>query len=172
MAKSIYWTSLALLALAGCDAPGNDALDENNAAAAPAEAEEGRLSVKGAGIDFSIQVPEGLQERARVDGDNKLMPPGASVAGIRIQGDAPNEAAQGSVSLRFRTQQSPEQVAAWYRDAARAPDLRNVEARREGAEIVIGGRTGDSGDGRFTVHLAAAGSGGGTDGRLTLIDGN
>jgi hypothetical protein len=173
MATRSLCAAAALLALSACGDPGENAAGgEGNAAAAPAEAEKGRLSVKGGGLEFAIQIPEGVQEKARVGGDNDIMPPGASIEGLHIQGDGGDaEAGQDSVAMRFHSDQPPAEVTAWYRDPARAPDLREVEARREGADTIVSGRTGEGGNGRFTVRLTG-GTGGGTDGQITLIDGN
>jgi hypothetical protein len=173
MARRRYAAALFLLALTACGGGNEEApLDAGNVATEAGKAEEGRLSIKGPGIDLAISVPEALRGRARVDGDNNIMPPGAAIAGMHVQGNGGDaQAGQDSVELRFTSEQSVEDVAAWYRDPARSADFRVTAARREGAETVIAGTTGgqDAG-GTFTARLTAR-AGGGTNGRLILVDG-
>lgn len=141
-------------------------------AGAEGKAEEGRLSIKGPGVDLAINVPDALRGRVQVDADSGVMPPGAAVSGMHVQGDGGDEGGgRDSVELRFTVREAPDRVIAWYRDPARARDFAVETASREGDEAVLAGTSREGGP--FTVRLRArAGGGGGTEGRLVLVDRN
>jgi hypothetical protein len=167
--------ALIVAALAGLAACGSSK-DKSEGAGAPVKAgaegkaEEGRLSIKGPGVDLAINVPDALRGRVQVDADSGIMPPGAAVSGMHVQGDGGNaDGGRDSVELRFSVREAPGRVVAWYRDPARARDFAVASASREGEEIVLTGTSGEGGP--FTVRLSAR-SGGGTDGRLVLVDRN
>ena len=162
---------------AGCSMPsGEDERREadNQIAAqvnagAEGKAEEGRLSIKAPGIDIAISVPDAMRSRARAGADSDVLPPGAQVSGLHVQGDGGNRAiGRDSVELRFGAAEPVEQVVAWYRDPARRRHFTISGARREGDAVVLAG-TGADGGGPMTVRLAPR-AGGGTDGRLVLVD--
>lgn len=157
--------ALAILALAaGCG--GEEAEEETvppEASSAEGKSDEGKLSLKGPGIDVSINIPEVARRQIRAGDESQLLPPGSALAGLHIQG---GESGGGGVELRFTSDQPPDQAAAWYRDPARAGEFTIASARSEGAETILSGRTRDGGD--FTVHLAARGTG--TGGRLVLSE--
>jgi len=134
---------------------------------AEGKAEEGRLSIRAPGIDIAINVPDAMRSRARAGTDSDVLPPGAQVSGLHVQGDGGDAAARDSVELRFVSGEPPERVAAWYRDPARREHFSISSARREGGEIVLGGATQDGGP--IIVRLSP-GTGTGTDGRLILVD--
>ncbi|HYG29491.1 MAG TPA: hypothetical protein VD887_04670 [Allosphingosinicella sp.] len=136
-------------------------------AGAEGKAEEGRLSIRAPGIDIAINVPDAMRSRARAGTDSDVLPPGAQVSGLHVQGNGSDAAARDSVELRFVSAEAPEQVAAWYRDPARREDFTISSARREDREIVLGGASQDGGP--MTVRLSP-GTGAGTDGRLILVD--
>lgn len=138
-------------------------------AGAEGKAEEGRLSIRAPGIDIAINVPDAMRSRARAGTDSDVLPPGAQVNGLHVQGDGGDATARDSVELRFVSPEPPERVAAWYRDPARREDFSISAARREGGEIVLSGVSHDGGP--MTVRLTA-GTGAGTDGRLILVDRN
>ena len=141
---------------------------EQAKAGAEGKAEEGRLSIKAPGVDIAINVPDAMRTRARADADSDVLPPGSQVSGLHVQGDG-GDSAQGrdSVELRFSSAETPEPVAAWYRDPARHEHFTIAEARREGDTIVLTGASKDGGP--MTVRLSP-GRGVGTDGRLILVD--
>ena len=158
---------LAAAALAaGCEAKiGKDETADTGNAVATAKAEEGRVSIKGEGVDLSIKIPEGVRNEIRADSDSKILPTGATLTGMHVQGDSGGKG--GNVEMRFRVDRPVEQVAAWYRDPARAQDFTIASATSEGADTVLSGKM-KEGDGDFTVRLAAEGAA--TQGRITLSD--
>lgn len=165
-------TIAALAALAGCGGSEEETevADAPVAAGAEGKAEDGRVSVKGPGIDLAINLPDALRGRLQVDADSRIMPPGATVSGMHVQGDGGEEGSgRDSVELRFTVPDSPESVAAWYRDPARANDFAVASAAREGEEIVLSGEAREGGP--FTVRLRAQ-DGRATAGRLVLVDRN
>jgi hypothetical protein len=136
-------------------------------AGADGKAEEGRLSIQAPGVDIAINVPDVMRGRARADADSEVLPPGAQVSGLHVQGDG-GDRAQGrdSVELRFASGQSVEEVAAWYRDPARRAHFTIQDVRREGGAVVLTGANKEGAP--MTVRLT--GRQGGTDGRLVLVD--
>jgi len=138
-------------------------------AGAEGKAEEGRLSIQAPGVDIAINVPDAMRSRARAEPDSDVLPPGAQLSGLHVQGDGGNRAVgRDSVELRFAAAEPPDAVAAWYRDPARREHFTISGAAREGEAIVLTG-TGAEGGGPMTVRLTPR-QGGGTDGRLVLID--
>jgi|GEM_PF-1004200 len=178
MARSkLFLTVGSLALLASCDSKiGKD--DEARregapagAAAAEGKAEDGRFSIKGPGFDMKIAIPKGAADRADLESDSGLLYPGATLSGMHIEagGSGVPAGKNGGVELRFTSADAPDKVAAWYRDPARAAEFSIASAWREGASTVIAGtRKGDGGD--FKVRIGT-GTGGGTDGRLTLSEG-
>jgi hypothetical protein len=164
--------------LAGCEARigsqeegasregGNQAADVS----AEGKAEEGKVSIKAPGFDVSINIPDAVARRAVADADSRIIPPGARFGGLHVEGarSGSAEGGHGEVELRFAVDRPPQEVAAWYRDPARAGDLTVEEARREGDAMVVSGITGRDGD-RFSARIAP-GSGGGSDLRLLISD--
>ena len=161
---------LAAAALAaGCDArigKEEETAAENGNAVATAKAEEGRVSIKADGVDLSVSIPEGVRDEIKADSDSKILPPGAKLTGMHVQGGTGGKG--GNVEMRFRVDQPGEQVAAWYRDAARGQDFTIASASKEGSDTVLSGKM-RKGDGDFTVRLA--GEGAATQGRITLNEG-
>ncbi len=166
---------LGVLALAGCnreDRAGSDA--GNQAASAQGQAEDGRVTVKAPGVDISVRLPDAVRNRMSTDGNNQILPPNVRIGGVHVQGDGSEggSGGNGAVDLTFRSDQAPDQLAAWYRDPQRAQHFTIASDAREGAAIVIGGATrgsGGDGGGRFTVRLSP-GQGGGTEGRLSISE--
>ena len=161
----------ALASLGACEARfGNDAAPVAENASAAGRAEEGRLTVEAPGFNMSIDIPESVRGDARADEDSGPLYPGATLAGLHVQGrpDGADGSRGGEVEMRFTTSDPPERVAAWYRDPARAPDFTVQSAGREGNGFVVSG-TGRQDHERFTVRIAPR-SGGGSEGRLVLSD--
>jgi hypothetical protein len=174
--RSIAILAVAAAAAAGCSMPSGEserqeaAKQEANEQAPPGaegKAEEGRLSIRAPGVDIAINVPDAMRSRARASADSEVLPPGAEVSGLHVQGDGGDrQAGRDSVELRFLVPQPPEQVAAWYRDPARRAQFTISEARRDGNALVL---TGTHHEGSpISVRLEPRG--GGTDGRLVLVD--
>ena len=158
--------------LGACEARiGNDAPPVEANASAAGKAEEGRLTVSAPGFNMSIDIPEGMQDDAHMDGDNQLVYPGASFGGIHVQGRPEEHRGEhsGEVELRFTSADPLARVVAWYRDPARADHFTLQSARREGDAVLLAGTGRRDGD-RFTLRLASRG--GGTEGRLLLSDGH
>jgi hypothetical protein len=143
----------------------------NQSQTAAGKAEDGRLTVKAPGIDMSINIPEELRSAATADADTKIIPPGATIGGLHVQGQ-PGSGGNGGgeVEMTFTAAQPPEQVAAWYRDPARAADFAVSSAARQGNEIVIAANPKSDGE-AFTVRLRG-GANGGTEARLVISERN
>lgn len=157
--------------LAACDARiGSDAPPVEADATAAGKAEEGRLTIAAPGFNMSIQIPEGIRANAEMDASDGLIYPGSTFGGIHVQGrpDSAQGQGNGEVELRFSTSDSPDRVAAWYRDPARGEQLTVESAGREGDSIRILG-TGRSDGDRFALTLEPRESGG-TEARLVLSD--
>jgi hypothetical protein len=133
------------------------------ASSAEGKSDEGKLSLKGPGIDVSLNIPEVARRQIRAGTESQLLPPGAALAGLHIQG---GEGGGGGVELRFTSEEPPERAAAWYRDPARNAEFAIGSERRDGVATILAGRTNNGGD--FTVHLTARGAG--TEGRLVLAE--
>jgi hypothetical protein len=166
----------ALALVVGCDRgeTENGGAPANEAATAEGKAEDGRVTVKAPGVDISVNIPESVRSRMATRGNSELLPPGAQLGGIHVQGGGQEggSGGDGTVELSFRSDQSPEQLAAWYRDPARGPNFTISSETREGAAFVLGGTTRGEGrrgnGGRFTVRISPRQ--GGSDGRLLLSD--
>ena len=161
----------AALALAACEMRlGNDADagNENRTATAAGKAEEGRLSIHAPGFDMKISIPEGVRREAGIDDDSGIIYPNSTFSGMHVEGGPDEGRSDGEVELAFTSADSPEMIAGWYQDPARAPDFTVATTNREGAAFVIAGAITDD-DGRFQVRLSPRQSGG-TEARLVLSD--
>lgn len=165
--KPALTTLLAACALAACkdSAPGAQG---NAQASAEGKAEEGKISLKGPGVDLTFEVPKGLRGAPKADRNNKIFYPEASIGGAALVGMQGEGKKQGDseAEFRFSTPDPLDKVTAWYRDPARRPDLRVTAARKEGEDVVISGTQGGATD-TFKLRLSKR-TGGGTDGRLTI----
>ncbi len=172
MDRRIFFPALAAAALlSGCEGrigpgAGNEGGNASATVSAEGKSEEGQFTIKGPGVDLSLNIPQQMRRHTNVDGDNSIMPPGASVSGLHVE--AGEGQGNGAVELRFTSSQSPQQVAAWYRDPARASDFSVGNVARQGDAIVISG-TAKGENNPFTAQLRA-GQSGGTDGRLSITD--
>ena len=159
----------AAIGLAGCgsDDDGNAAASVNRPVSAEGKAEEGKISVKAPGVDLALSLPKEMTGEAKVDRDSKVLYPGATISGIAIAaGAGGNDGGDSEVEMRFATSDSPEAVAGWYRDPARAAGYRLDKAGKEGdAWIILGTQNRDKHP--FKVRLTPR-AGGGTEGRLTV----
>lgn len=161
---------LCLVLLAGCEMRiGDDAAPVADNAGASGKAENGQLTIEAPGFNLSVTVPEGMTERTSVDDDNGLVYPGATIAGVHVQGRREERDGHGGeVELRLTSGDAPGRVAAWYRDAARADRFSVASTTRDGDATVIRG-TGRRDNERFTLRIAPR-AGGGSDMRLLLAD--
>lgn len=165
--------AVALLGpLAACGIGEEDEPIENHAAAnvqvsAEGKAEEGKISVKAPGFDVAFTLPKEMAEEARADRDSKILYPGAAIRGLAVAaGPGGDKGSDSEVEMRFSTKHSVDQVAAWYRDPARADGFRLKGAQKEGDAIVVTGIQ-KRDNHPFKVRLTVR-PGGGTDGRLTV----
>jgi len=178
MSHSRTLPALAAFALlAACDGHlkmGNeaDAGGSNQSQSAAGQAQDGRLTVKAPGLDMSINIPEEPRSAATADADTRIIPPGATIGGLHVQGEqgSGRNGGGGAVEMTFTAAQPPEQVAAWYRDPARAADFTVSSTARQGSEIVIAATPKPEGE-AFTVRLRG-GAGGGTEARLVISERN
>lgn len=173
MTRILLPIAVAALLLTACE--GRIGMDEGNAAAetngvaasAEGKAEDGRVTIKAPGIDMSINIPESIRTRTNVDGDSKIIYPGATLSGMHVQGGS-GDLGNSGVEIRFTSADAPDRVAAWYRDSARAGDFAIRSASSVGNSQVISGITSGEED-PFTLRLNP-GASGGTDARLALSD--
>lgn len=167
--KPLCAAAASLMILAACEARiGNDAppVDEN--ASAAGRAEEGRLSIEAPGFNMSIDIPEAVHSRARVDEDSGLIYPGSAFSGMHIQGRREGAGNEGEVEMRFTHADPPERIAAWYRDPARRDNLTVATAERRGEDFVFAGIWRPANE-RFMVTIAPS-AGGGSETRLVVSD--
>ncbi|HEX8643083.1 MAG TPA: hypothetical protein VF702_04130 [Allosphingosinicella sp.] len=165
----------AAAALAGCDMPpsgegerreaANQMAAERARAGAEGKAEEGRISIQTPGVDIAINVPDSVRGRAHANVRSELLPPGSRASGLHVQG-SDGAAGGDSVELRFAVDRPPAEIAAWYRDPARAPNFTIASAAREGNAIVLAGTSREGGP----IHVRLMPRGSGTDGRLVSAD--
>jgi hypothetical protein len=139
---------------------------EQGKAAAEGKAEEGRLSVKGPGLDVAITVPDAMRGQARANIESAILPPDAEGRGIHVENGGQRGAGRDSVEIRFSVPRPPADVAAWYRDPARRQQFTIAQMARDGNALVLTGTSRQGGP--ITVRLAPAA--GGTDGRLLLVE--
>lgn len=171
MFKAVPALSLvaAALLIAGCEARfGNDAGPIAENATAEGRAEDGQVSIEAPGFNMSIAIPEGVRSHVTQDRDG-LIPPGARIAGVHVQGRPSTEGRDGGgdVEIRFTTAEPVDRVAAWYRQGAGSAQLRAATVDRDGPgyRLTGSGRDGEN----FTLRLTP-GEGGGTTGRLLMGD--
>ena len=157
----------ALSALSACGAlSGNDVATMGNGSAEN-RAEEGQISISGPGVQMKIDVPGGLRREAGISGDSGIVYPGSHVGGVHVESGSGEGSPDGEVELRFSTRDSPEQVARWYMDPARAREFVIASSGREGEAYIFAGTARDRS--RFRVRLAP-GAGGGTEARALVAD--
>lgn len=161
---------LFVVLLCGCEMRiGNDAGPVADNASAAGRAENGQLTIEAPGFNLSVTVPEGMTERTSIEDDNGLVYPGATIAGVHVQGRREERGAHGGeVELRLTSTDPPDRVAAWYRDSARADRFSIASTAQDGNATVISG-TGRRDNERFTLRIAPR-PGGGSDMRLLLAD--
>ena len=158
-------TVAGLLALGACHSKAGK--PPQGQVSAEGKAEEGKISVHAPGFNLTLSLPKEMAREVRADRDNKMIYPGSSMLGIAVAaGKGGDRSGDSEVEMRFRTGASVEQVAAWYRDPARAAGFRLQGAAREGDAVVIQGVQ-NSDRHPFKVHLVPE-KDGGTDGRLTI----
>lgn len=155
--------------LPACDARIGAPADEASGtatASASGKAADGQITLKAPGLDLSVNVPESLRNMAEVDPDGRLLPPGAALGGIHIQGGA---GSGGGVEIRFTAPQAPPALVQWYQDAARTADFVVDAVQQEGTQAVISGHMSTGEASPFTVRVAP-GAGGGSEAQLVLSD--
>ena len=152
--------------------------DEADVAAKPGEraevsaegkAEEGQFSIDAPGFEMKVEIPSGIASRAKVESDGDdgdIVYPGSTLSGLHVEGGRKGEGGS-AVELRFTSGDTPERIAAWYRDPART-EISVASATREGGDHVIQGTRKEDGE-PFSVRLSPR-SGGGTDARVMLVD--
>jgi hypothetical protein len=147
------------------DEAGNKA--DNSQVSAEGKAEEGKISLKMPGVDMTISLPKGVADEARAERDSKLLYPGATLRGMAIAaGPGSDRSGDSEVEISFSTADTPDKVAAWYRDPARADGFHLESAAKQGGEWVVTGVQ-KRDEHRFKLRLGPR-SGGGTAGRLTV----
>jgi hypothetical protein len=167
--KAALLAALALLSACGRGRGAADDLDANFAGAE--NAEEGKVALKGPGFDLSLNVPN-MARHATADKDNSLIYPGSRISGMNIAAGLGAEGGKGQneVSLRFRSDDPPAKVAAWYSDPARRHEFQLGKQARDGDSFAFEGSTGKQGD-AFRVRFGPA-AGGGTEANITIHDHN
>ncbi len=149
MSRLTLLAAASAFALTGCGGgDGNDGASAANAMP-PSRTENGQLTVRAQGVDLKINLPPPI--RRMTEPDDYVYPR------ARTQ--------RGDEGRRFYSADSPETVARWYQDPARANRFTIAGVTREGAALVLAG-TARNGDG-LSVRLAP-GAGGGTDGTVVV----
>ena len=169
-ASRMFALATTAFLFSACNPGGGDEdnlLAANQTVSAEGKAREGMISVKAPGVDITISVPKELTGEAKVGKDSKILYPGATLAGMAIAaGEKDNQGGDTDVEMRFKTADSPDTVASWYRDPARADGFRLDSVKREGADLVF---TGVQRRDKHVFKLTLGpGAGGGTEGRLRI----
>jgi hypothetical protein len=162
----------ALLAVAalicGCEAKigtGDGNVVANGQSSAEGKAEEGSIALDAPGFNLKLKVP---LDQAHTENDGKILYPGVTLTGLFVDAHPDTKAgSDGEVELLFSSPDSPDKVAAWYRDPGRAPNFSLSSDSKEGAAFLFTGTRRDD-DGSFKLKLEPKGSG--TDGRLAIRD--
>lgn len=150
--------------LAACEARVGENAGTGNASA-EGRAEEGRLTIDAPGMELKVSIPEGLRGSRDLDENSGLIYPGATFSGIHVSGG--RGGADGEVEIAFASPDSPDRVAAWYRDPARAADFTIGSTEQDGRAQVIAGTTREDGN-DFRLRLSP--DEGGTRARLLIRD--
>ena len=127
------------------------------------------MSISAPGFDMKIDIPEGIRRGADMDDDSGVIYPNSNFAGIHVEGGRHEGRgkSEGEVELRFTSTDSPDLVARWYQDPARASDFTVATSSREGAAWLFAGTRREGGRFRIRIEPRAAG---GSDGRALLSD--
>lgn len=157
--------------LCACDSKGHSDETGNSAAnghvSAEGKAEEGKISLKMPGVDMTLSLPKGVADEARAERDSKLLYPGAILRGMAIAaGPDSDKSGDSEVEIRFSTPDPVDQVAAWYRDPARAGGFQMQGAAKHGDAWLITGIQKRDEHG-FKLRLSPR-PGEGTNGQLTI----
>src|SRR5688572_5110910 len=131
--RRLFPAVAAAALLAGCDVRLGHDDEQANAGgnvSAAGKAEEGQLSVSAPGFEMKLEIPESVRREAGMDDDSGLIYPNARFSGIHVQGGrhSGHGGADGEVELRFASSDSPDVIARWYRDPARASEFRVASA--------------------------------------------
>lgn len=136
-----------------------------NATVLAGSAEEGTFSIDAPGFEMKVSIPESIQNRANVESDARIIPPGATFRGIHVQAD--EGAAESGVEMRFSDPRPPQELARWYRTERGGGEFSIASTQRQGEGFLLAGETRERD--RFTVRLEPRRDGG-TAGRLTIRD--
>lgn len=170
MNKFALVSLIGMLAVtAACDVEIGDGKAASATAAgtpsAEGKAQESTFSLNAPGFNMKVPIPEGLRDHAKIDSDGEMLYTGSTFSGMHVEGGKKGKSDDGAVEIRFTSADSPEKVAAWYRDPARK-DFSVVSARQEGDAFVIVGQQKSESD-QFNIRLTPKANGG-TDGRLAI----
>src|SRR4051812_10807056 len=85
-----------LASLVGCgDHKDPAAARANQHITAEGKAEEGKISLKGPGVDLTFEVPKGLRGAPRADRNNKIFYPESTIGGAALVGSQGADNKQG-----------------------------------------------------------------------------
>lgn len=167
--RRLVLVPVALALLAGCDVRiGNDVGTAVRNEGAAGKTENGQLTIEAPGFNLSVTVPEGMTEQANIESRDGLVYPGATIAGVHVQGGREAHGGHGEVEIRLTSGDAPDRILAWYRDPARADQFTIATTARDGDATLLGG-TGRRDGERFSLRIAPR-AGGGSDMRLLLSD--
>jgi hypothetical protein len=168
MVRSVLVIVAAAALLCGCEVNMKRDGEVTADGKAPAEtaARDGEIAIDVPGFDMKVQIPDAL--RSQISGNSDIIYPGSTMNGLNVTATENKGQGGGQVQMRFTSADAPDKVAAWYRDPARAATLAGVSVQQDGAGFRISGAGKDGGD-PFDLRLSP-GSGGGTQGQLTLRD--
>lgn len=160
--------SLAFVAaLAACGQRDGHKAGGDSQISAEGKAEEGKITVKGAGVDLTFVLPKGMRGEAKAGQNSKILYPGSTIQGMALVGGEGHgkNGGDSEVEFSFTTPDSRDKVLAWYRDPARAADIRVTGVERDGDDIVVRGGQ----DAKHVVKIRLADrAAAGTAGRVTI----
>jgi hypothetical protein len=152
----------AACALGGCEAKVGKDHGSAPGTTAEGKAEENKLSISAPGFAMKVDMGDSLRSHSKIDSDDELFYPGATLAGMHIQANK-----GGGVEMRFTTPDAPDKVAAWYRDPARTGFTLDA-GRQEKDALSFNGKAGDDGKNGFKLRLIPHGAG--TEGVISIAD--
>jgi hypothetical protein len=159
---------LALVLLTGCGRKEKAPADTGSVSVAFADAGQGRpggdasqsLAIEVPGFSAKLDVP-GLTLGAGNTGlDGIALQPGTRLTGLKIAGaagDGSGGDAHGAVDMGFTAPARPEQVIAYYRDAARRGGWRELPPA--GGQQFAATKPKDGGSEHLAIQVAADGAG-------------
>lgn len=171
MRSALLAMTLPLVLLAGCKMKVGDDGGKDDASVSigsdgnvAASAAQGGVSVSVPGFEAKVNIPNVELGGADMDIDGMKLYPGTKLSGINVTDrDGPNN---GVVDMRFTSPGSPDKIAAYYAQAARAEGFTDIKVGNEAGTATM---TGLKSDGDL-VTISATPAAGGSAGRILIKD--